>query len=358
MTTKFTFGKLHHFIVEELPPYFRAAGKKSWSQQFFEMNRIYRRYRWVPYHYLKHSLYLKSFDGDLLSYLPAKMMERFIEESNPKSHVELALNKRLFSQEMSKVGLPVVRDLFVVVGDDKIYSGEGQLLSYVEFQGEVAQSTKNFFFKPTFGSLGKGAFNMSPGEIHKRGNDEFVRRLFQDFPEKLERSYLVQHAIEQHQTLASLASQSVNTVRIDTFWDGKRIVTNSAVLRVGNGISPTDNWAAGGLIVKIDFATGKLVGLGKRKAKFGKQNFERHPVSGVTFAELQLPYWAEVKTLAERAALELLPLRCIGWDVAITVDGPVLIEANDNYDIFLSQEAYGGYRDTPLGKATLRHAGH
>jgi hypothetical protein len=47
-------------------------------------------------------------------------------------------------------------------------------------------------------------------------------------------------------------------------------------------------------------------------------------------------------------------LRSLGWDVALTSDGPLLIEVNHDYDIFLSQYACGGYRETPFGQALLR----
>ena len=94
--------------------------------------------------------------------------------------------------------------------------------------------------------------------------------------------YLVQPVIVQHPLLASLAGTSVNTVRIDTYLTGDTVHFNKAVLRVGNGIACTDNWASGGLIVKIDLDTGTLRGNGKIKSKFGKGEFSNHPRSGAS----------------------------------------------------------------------------
>jgi hypothetical protein len=45
-----------------------------------------------------------------------------------------------------------------------------------------------------------------------------------------------------------------------------------------------------------------------------------------------IPRWAEARSLVERAALPLLPLRAIGRDVGITADGPVLIEGKAPWD--------------------------
>ena len=63
---------------------------------------------------------------------------------------------------------------------------------------------------------------------------------------------------------------------------------------------------------------------GGRGARF----FERHPVSGVEFGEFHIPRWSEILTLAKEAAVRFLPIRAIGWDIAITPDGIKIVEGN------------------------------
>jgi len=41
-----------------------------------------------------------------------------------------------------------------------------------------------------------------------------------------------------------------------------------------------------------------------------------------------LPFWDEACALAETAARHFLPIRTIGWDVALTPEGPVILEGN------------------------------
>jgi len=56
------------------------------------------------------------------------------------------------------------------------------------------------------------------------------------------------------------------------------------------------------------------------------------PVSGRPLAGVVLPGWDEAVGVCRRAARAFLPMRCIGWDVALTPAGPVLIEANAWWD--------------------------
>jgi hypothetical protein len=42
--------------------------------------------------------------------------------------------------------------------------------------------------------------------------------------------------------------------------------------------------------------------------------------------------WNAVVELGKKAALAFLPSKCLGWDIAVTPAGPVLIEANRYWD--------------------------
>jgi hypothetical protein len=57
-----------------------------------------------------------------------------------------------------------------------------------------------------------------------------------------------------------------------------------------------------------------------------------HPKTGAPFADFQLPHWQEARKLAEHAAVLFLPLRTIGWDLALTDDGPLLLQGNAEWD--------------------------
>ncbi|TES91431.1 MAG: hypothetical protein E3J87_07835, partial [Candidatus Cloacimonadota bacterium] len=55
------------------------------------------------------------------------------------------------------------------------------------------------------------------------------------------------------------------------------------------------------------------------------------------------PFWSDIVTLAKKAATVSPELRSVGWDIAISKNGPVLMEGNDNWDMIIAQVLSGGY---------------
>jgi hypothetical protein len=161
--------------------------------------------------------------------------------------------------------------------------------------------------------------------------------------------FIIQPGIIQHELLNRINPSSVNTIRIDTLIVGDDVVHNAALLRMSNGYTCTDNWAKGGVVVSVDLDTGMLDDVGRTKAKFGRLHMHEHPLTRFCFGGTQLPFWSQVKKLVRCGALVLRPLTFLGWDVAIGADGPILVEANHDFDIFMSQDAARGLRKTPVG---------
>ena len=67
------------------------------------------------------------------------------------------------------------------------------------------------------------------------------------------------------------------------------------------------------------------------------KRFETHPLTGIPFMGFQVPLWDEALDMVRKAARKAYGYNChwIGWDVAITPDGPVLVEGNNlpGYDM-------------------------
>ena len=172
----------------------------------------------------------------------------------------------------------------------------------------------SFVKKPRFGLGGGGVVKVDAADIadkaafleQMRENDEFVEELVVQDPRW------------------EALSPSTNTLRVMTFAhnDESRVVM--AVARVGSGASIMDNFHQGGMGVLIDMDRGCLVGNGFDK----KVNESPTSVTGVTFDGYPIPYWDEVKEMCCEAALINQGVNLIGWDVALSVNGPLIIEAN------------------------------
>lgn len=99
-----------------------------------------------------------------------------------------------------------------------------------------------------------------------------------------------------------------------------------ACIRMGNSVRPVDNINAGGMYSPIDLETGKIACAACDKQRIV---YERHPRSRCLLKGYQIPYWDKVMDICREAAHKVPQMGYIGWDVAITKDGPLFIEANN-----------------------------
>lgn len=156
---------------------------------------------------------------------------------------------------------------------------------------------------------------------------------------------IFQDILQQHKDLNKINSASVNTIRIITVqgFSGSINIFNS-FLRLGSSDdSFVDNISAGGLAVGVN-ENGVLDKYGFKDKAFGTK-LAKHPVSNTTFEGYQLPCWTEIKELVKNAHKQFYYIQSIGWDVAITPTGPVLVEGNDNWGTSTPQIIESGLKD-------------
>jgi hypothetical protein len=68
--------------------------------------------------------------------------------------------------------------------------------------------------------------------------------------------------------------------------------------------------------------------VGRSPARPVVHAMDRHPYTGAQISGETMPFWEEAKALVKRAARAFAMLPALGWDVGITDQGPMLIEAN------------------------------
>ena len=96
-------------------------------------------------------------------------------------------------------------------------------------------------------------------------------------------------------------------------------------MRAGVGASVVDNSHSGGCSYEIDVESGRIVSRGWSHT-VTEQIF--HPGSDICMLGREIPLWKEAMAMVKRAAEMIPSVKYIGWDVAISENGPLFIEGN------------------------------
>jgi hypothetical protein len=171
------------------------------------------------------------------------------------------------------------------------------------------------------------------------------------------RPYMIQKELKNHDLMERFTNGALCTVRIVTARAvGGKPQVIIAVLRMPVGNSSVDNFSAGGLASPIDLETGRLGRAVYKDPR--KPDADAHPDSGERIAGETLPFWDAMLALCLKAHCCFPNVATVGWDVAVTTDGPKLIEANPSWGVDVVQMAHG----KPLGmtiwpELLMSHAG-
>lgn len=168
--------------------------------------------------------------------------------------------------------------------------------------------------------------------------DRFIEIEFKKSPSIYFEDYIVQHDL-----INAISPTGVNTIRVISLLNDNKIVNViGSVFRISVD-SPIDNYSAGNLAAEIDSLTGVVITGGIRKRSTCDFYHENHPLTGEKIKGFKIPFWKETIDMVKEAALVVPEVRSIGWDVAITNKGPILIEGNSqwNKDTWQIPAGYG-----------------
>lgn len=254
----------------------------------------------------------------------------------------------------------------------------GSVLEYAD--GEVVQGdphaplpATDLFTKPSNAAHGAGTARwIYDGEGRWRGEDgeprseDALRAAFADLSraprarsEPGTSRLLVQKRLTNHADLGPLTSGALCTMRILTCREpGATPTIVFAAYRMAVGDVPADNFHFGGIIAPIDLRTGRIGPALRRRTRV-LEPVTHHPDTGALIAGHQIPYWTESLALALRAMEAAADRMAIGWDVATTPDGPVLIEGNTVSDPDIAQAPSGiPLGSTPFPASLEAHVRH
>lgn len=162
-------------------------------------------------------------------------------------------------------------------------------------------------------------------------------------PEKIKRSIenwesgICEELIVQDDSLAQFHPGSVNTVRMFTLKNKKgEVLIWCGVLRMGRGDAIVDNGFTGALYADIDCETGILRTDGVTE---NGEHFDYHPDSNIKIKGFHIPAWEEFKTTVTEMAKVIPDVNYVGWDLAFSDKGWVMVEGNSFGQLILSQSS-------------------
>jgi hypothetical protein len=183
---------------------------------------------------------------------------------------------------------------------------------------------------------------------------DFLARQSVDVP------FVLQPLCVNHPEVRAIAAEALSTVRVLTARavDGKPEVVR-AIFRMSVGTGAADNFTAGGIASPIDERTGQL-GVASRQYPWNAPQLSHHPDTGEKIEGFTLPYWREVVALALKAHEAFHEFPSVGWDIAITDRGLILVEGNYNWGVNIAQlchrEPIGATQFPVYYLSFLRHA--
>ncbi|HEX4924354.1 MAG TPA: sugar-transfer associated ATP-grasp domain-containing protein [Bdellovibrionales bacterium] len=295
-------------------------------------------------------------------FMPGAKFKEILYKLNDPNCWWMSFDKVSFGQVCAAYGLPAPKVLAVIDypygwnSTGQVFKGSADVLRFLH-----EDLPNEFIVKPATGYHGRGVtlykrlrngFESATGTILT--DQALLDTMFQPTryfdlskarahgrPERI----IIQERIRNHADLIDLSrTEYLQTLRICTFLSktGEVQVIPDAYFRAIGADAPTDNFvngSTGNIACSVSIEDGRIKTALKSDDGLFLKKIANHPKSGLKFSGFQIPYWRETIDLVKRAAPLFWPLKSLGWDIAITQDGPMLTESNVTWDPI--QNAYG-----------------
>ncbi|RLD27225.1 MAG: hypothetical protein DRI75_10050 [Bacteroidetes bacterium] len=342
--------------LKRLRYFLKDSNKKSYYVIFKELLQLWAIKKHFPYHYIGRYFYRKDAPTNFKDYLSVQEYNRLMESiaSRNLKHPTISsiIVDKLFFYFYClehKISTPKVisynfKKSFFFNGQTFTIKSSSELVDYFLMVFKSA-NISSIFLKPTQGRQGFGIILLNEVTILEQSS--------QVLEALINNPYIHQEVVIQHNEVSMIHHKSINTIRLETFIDKEDIIHFlGAYMRFGSGDSVVDNISSGGFFVPINIEESKLFKKALTGMIKGARITDKHPDSGFVFEDFKIPYFDEVLTLVRNVA-SLFPGYIQGWDIAITENGPIIIETNDFPGLLQGEFSYHGYKNKPIFKEIM-----
>lgn len=278
-------------------------------------------------------------------YVGNKTFALFQRELN-SHHTQCVADKSLFAQLAKGLDFPHP-DTFLffehnpnctvshgLTRDNEVLSTKSQWLQYLE-----KNLPERFIIKSSFGLGGQNieAFQRSKngtyrGSTYQHTIEHIYRKVVE---EKTFGKCIFQRYLDCHPDIVELTgSTAIQTVRLVTVKNdiGEISLYCGFLKVVGQPGTMIDNFKGGrggNMMANLDLETGAICeATGYDRSSYTHVYSSHHPVTNRKLIGFEVPYWKEIVECSSALHTKMFGIRVIGWDIAITPTGPVILEGN------------------------------
>jgi hypothetical protein len=324
-----------------------AGTAKKYVFRLIDLLRWYLRYGEVLHYYYIFGFERKSHkqQDEYLSWVELDRIREsinriLVNREQPQNYRILTFDKFAANNYLNYLGIPCVTNEALIKN------------GYVVWQGGMTAALDSLFtaglgvlfLKPVDGWGGTGVIraDAAAGTFRYGGESHTLDELGKVLKGKI---WVVQKEVKQHPEINRISPKTVNTMRIITILKDHKPVFLTSTMRLAAGDSIVDNWDKGSISVGIDYATGTLMADGYLKPKglkIGK--CLKHPDTNIELKGFVIPFYKEAVDMCLNGHEYHYGTFMVGWDVAITPEGPIIIEVNCEPTLHAQQLAHGGLR--------------
>ncbi|MGD2117194.1 MAG: sugar-transfer associated ATP-grasp domain-containing protein [Chromatiales bacterium] len=342
------------FIRSDFFSAIKKTNGKSYTQQVLERLKIVILLRMEPTAYysqgfcFRTSLRVKELN-EFLSRRQVVNLNTYLSENVPlPKNIEIVSDKAKFADFCNTNGIATPK-IYLTYKPDELFFDEN--LKKINL---LLDEKESIFLKPIDGYLGKGqAIILRAGNDRwdikdNKSNHKSLAR--QEVLNYLENTPLIwgdrivlQEVIKNHSALLRFGSDALFTVRLWTVKLKDDFLPVTATFKINESGKISDNHGQNRTVIDIDLNSGKL---GKGSQVYCGKNpilplSVDSDVNGNVFTGMQFPFFQEMIETGLNFHRNLNDFVVLGHDIAVTENGPVMIETNMILDCTVFQTSSG-----------------
>lgn len=345
---KIVFKYKYPRMVSAIQRYKSCMDKKPKRQIRAEIDLCKSFWGCYPLHYFRYELYKADrmlTKEELINYIPEFFFyELFLPYYDKGKYSILLGDKNIAEQLFRSVNIKQPVTICKLISG-KTYTSDLKEISFQDIMLELSEKLyKKIFIKPVDGEGGYGImiFHLSENNKYIDNNDREFSETFLSNVGK-DNNYIIQKGLIQDESITNIYPNAVNTFRIATENINGKVKILCCALRIGRQGNEVDNSSQNGIVLGVDNNTGIC---NDHAGTEEGEIFYKHPDTNFVFKNHKIDDWNNIKDFTMQCATKLPQFTYLGWDIAITPEGPIAIETNLGFSIDLYQVALGGLRET------------